>query len=94
MAFPAVVSTFFQITYLISGIDFEKKNFGRAAFSEHVQVILRLLYVVLVQCTSHNTAWRSSQSKSETARNVDQSDDSKVTQVSLQCVIWCNPYGN
>ncbi|MCP9258029.1 hypothetical protein DINM_001193 [Dirofilaria immitis] len=49
------------IDYLINGLDFSKVQIERTVKAERDQVILRLIYVILVQCTSHN--WSSSNSR-------------------------------
>ncbi|KAK6106256.1 E3 ubiquitin-protein ligase UBR4 family protein [Brugia pahangi] len=49
------------IDYLISGLDFSKVQTERTVKAERDQVILRLIYVILVQCTSHN--WPSMNSR-------------------------------
>ncbi|KAM3720367.1 Auxin transport protein BIG [Dirofilaria immitis] len=49
------------IDYLVNGLDFSKVQIERTVKAERDQVILRLIYVILVQCTSHN--WSSSNSR-------------------------------
>ncbi|EJW86248.1 zinc finger protein [Wuchereria bancrofti] len=49
------------IDYLISGLDFSKVQTERTVKAERDQIILRLIYVILVQCTSHN--WPSMNSR-------------------------------
>ncbi|KAL3998511.1 E3 ubiquitin-protein ligase UBR4 family protein [Acanthocheilonema viteae] len=48
------------IDYLISGLDFSKLQTKKTVKAEHNQIILRLIYVILVQCTSHNWPSRGS----------------------------------
>uniref|UniRef100_A0A158Q763 UBR-type domain-containing protein n=1 Tax=Elaeophora elaphi TaxID=1147741 RepID=A0A158Q763_9BILA len=48
------------IDYLISGLDFSKVQTERTVKAERDQIILRLIYVILVQCTSHNWPSRNS----------------------------------
>ncbi|CAG9534491.1 unnamed protein product [Cercopithifilaria johnstoni] len=48
------------IEYLISGLDFSKVQTERTLKAERDQIILRLIYVILVQCTSHNWPSRDS----------------------------------
>ncbi|VDO47605.1 unnamed protein product, partial [Onchocerca flexuosa] len=53
------------IDYLISGLDFNKVQTERTMKAERDQVILRLIYVILVQCTSHNWPSRNNRKSSE-----------------------------
>uniref|UniRef100_A0A915PMF8 UBR-type domain-containing protein n=1 Tax=Setaria digitata TaxID=48799 RepID=A0A915PMF8_9BILA len=48
------------IDYLITALDFNKVSTERTMKAERDQVILRLIYVILVQCTSHNWPLKNS----------------------------------
>ncbi|VDM95152.1 unnamed protein product [Thelazia callipaeda] len=49
------------VDFLINGLDFTEIQVERTVKGERDQIILRLIYVILVQCTSHN--WPSTGTK-------------------------------
>lgn len=44
---------------MISGLDFSRVQTERTKKAERDQIILRIIYVLLVQCTSHNWPFRN-----------------------------------
>ncbi|EFO26755.2 hypothetical protein LOAG_01731 [Loa loa] len=69
------------VHYLISGLDFSKVQLKRTLKTERDQIILRLIYVILVQCTSHNWSSRSSRKIIDGVHHITMPKNDELTAV-------------